>query len=404
MHELLGLVYGAQSREKDALEQLQTSVKLNPRSTSARTNLGISLVRNGREAEAEAEWRQALTFDPKSYGANHSLAKLYLRQNRITEARPLLEQAQQSRPEATDNGYDLALLDLLLQRYAECRQLILTLQRVQDSGDLHSLLGRLDENEGKFVDAANQFAQAAKLDASEENLFAWASELLLHRTYDPAIEVFKNATQHYPTSPRLWIGLGMALYSRGEFEPSIRALLTAADLNPTDPRCYLFLSKAYLSSPSQAEDVIQRFQRYASREPQSALAQYYYAVSLWKGRRLEHPEVDYAAVETLLQKSIALDETIAESHLQLGILYNDEHEYAKSLPEFERALQLNPNLADAHFRLGRYFLRAGEKQKAQAELERFKVLKAQHQAEIDKERAEVKQFVVSTTLAPPVHP
>ncbi len=100
----------------------------------------------------------------------------------------------------------------------------------------------------------------------------------------------------------------MALYARGLYEDAVKALLTAADLNPSDPRCYLFLSKAYDSSPSQADEVIQRFQRYAELEPNNALAQYYYAMSLWKGKRAEGSGLDLQEVESLLQKSIALND------------------------------------------------------------------------------------------------
>jgi Flp pilus assembly protein TadD len=75
------------------------------------------------------------------------------------------------------------------------------------------------------------------LDPSEGNLFDWGCELLLHRTYEPAIEVFQQATVRYPKSPRLMIGLGMALDLRGKYDEAVKALLTAADLDPTDPRC-----------------------------------------------------------------------------------------------------------------------------------------------------------------------
>ncbi len=404
VHELLGLVYGAQSRDKQAVDQLETAVRLNPRSASAHTNLGIGLIRAGHVVQAQAEWQKALVIEPANYGANHSLAELYLRQNNVAEAQPYLEAAQHARPTAADNGYDLALADLLLGRYVECRQLIASLLQQHDSGEFHSLLGRLDEKESRFVDAGNEFATAAHMDPTEDNLFVWASELLLHRAYDSAIQVFETATGRFPTSPRLWIGLGMARYSHGEFDSSIRALLTAADLDPTDPRCYLFLSKAYLSAPSQTEDIIGRFQKYATLQPTNALAQYYYAVSLWKGRRAANPDVDYPAVEALLKKSIALNGNLPEAHLQLGILYNDQHAYEKSLPEYQRALQLDPNLAAAHFRLGRYYLHAGDKEKGLAELEIFKRLQAQHQAALDTEQAEVQQFVVSTRPASSTQP
>ena len=64
----------------------------------------------------------------------------------------------------------------------------------------------------------------------------------------------------------------MALYSRGKYDDAVKALLAAADLNPADPRCYLFLSKAYDSSPNQAEDVIQRFRRFYELQPGNGLA------------------------------------------------------------------------------------------------------------------------------------
>ena len=202
----------------------------------------------------------------------------------------------------------------------------------------------------------------------------------------------------------MFIGLGMSLYSRGLYDEAIKALITAADLNPGDPRCYLFLSKAYLSAPNQAEDVIGRFRKYADMQPQNALAQYYYAMSLWKGRRTEATPVDFAAVESLMQKSIALDGSIADAHLQLGILYATQHEYSKALPEYMRALQLDPNQPDVHFRLGQYYVRVGEKDRAQQEFDTYKKLHAQHLADVDKERAEVKQFVYAAQSSPSSQP
>src|SRR5260370_20650269 len=146
----------------------------------------------------------------------------------------------------------------------------------------------------------------------------------------------------------------MALYSRRNYEESIKSLLGAADLDSVDPRCYLFLYKSYLSFPNQAGDVIQRFRRYSELKPDNALAQYYYAVSLWKGKRLEQSSVDFQTVESLLQKAIALDGTLADAHLQLGILYAEQHEPAKSLPEYQRALEMNPNSPAAAYRLRPY--------------------------------------------------
>jgi lipopolysaccharide biosynthesis regulator YciM len=125
------------------------------------------------------------------------------------------------------------------------------------------------------------------------------------------------------------------------------------------------------------------------------LAQYYYAISLWKARRAQNSTVNIQQIEGLLKKSIALDNTIPEAHVQLGDLYSDQHEWDKSIPEYERALELNPNLSDAHYRLGTDYVHVGQKDRAQKEFAVYQTLRAQHLAEVDKERAEVKQFVYS---------
>ncbi len=404
IRELLGLSYAARSQNEKAVEQLRIAIQLKPDSTAARTNLAIGLIHLGKAGEAEAECRKALQINPYDYDANQTLAELYAQAGRVQEALPLFEEVRRVRPKDYGNRYNLALAYLLTGKLSDAGHLVEELEKEKDSAELHTLRGRIEEQEGKFLEAVTEFSTAAHMEPSEENLFLWGSELLLHRTYVPAIQVFKEATRRYASSPRLWIGLGMAFYSRGEYEESIHSLLKAADLNPEDSRCYLFLSKAYLSSPSQAAEVIHCFQRYAVLEPQNALAQYYYAMSLWKGRRVDSPDIDYKTVEALLQKSIALDGNSAGVHLQLGILYNDEHAYESSFAEYQRALQIDANLADTHFRLGRYYLRIGEKAKAQDELSIFEKLQTQHQAGIEKERAEVKQFVISAGSTSPAQP
>jgi tetratricopeptide (TPR) repeat protein len=404
VHELLGLVYAAQSQNAKAVEQLQAAVHLKPDLAAAHTNLAAALVHAGNSELAGQHFRKALELEPHDYDANHNLGEFYVQTGKIADATPLLEQAQRITPSSYNNGYDLSQAYLLTGQPAKARELVQALVQQKNTGELHSLLGQIEEKDGKFVEAANEFGIAAHMDPSEENLFEWGSEFLLHRTYEPAIEVFTKATERYPNSPRLFIGLGMALYSRGKYEEAVKALLTAADLNPADPRCYLFLSKAYDSSPNQAEDVIQRFRRFSELQPGNALALYYYAMSLWKGKRAEDPGSDLGEAESLLQKAVALDPNLAEAHVQLGNLYADQHQYAKSILQYTKALEVNPNLPDAHYRLGQDYVHVGQKDRAQAEFEVYQKLRAQHLAKVDKERAEVQQFVYAAKAAPSTKP
>lgn len=395
IHELMGLAYASLSKNDKAVEHLKTAVQLKPDSAEARTNLAASLLHAGKAALAGEQFRKALALEPQSYDANHNLGEFYIQSGKVGDARPLLEQAQKIDPSAYDNGYDLAMADFQLGRLEEARSLIQNLAKNKNTGELQNLLGHIDEKDGKFVAAANDFEVAAHLDPSEENLFDWGSEMLLHRTYEPAIAIYQQGVQRYPNSPRLQIGLGLSLYSRGKYDEAVKALIAAADLNPSDSRCYLFLSKAYNSSPLQADEVIQRFRRYAELQPGNALAQYYYAVSLWKGKRVGDSTLDFQTVQSLLEKSIALDDSLPEAHVQLGNLYADQHKYEQSIPHYVRALALDPNLADAHYRLGTDYVHMGQKENAQKEFAVYQKLRAEHLAEVQKERDEVQQFVYS---------
>jgi tetratricopeptide (TPR) repeat protein len=404
VHELLGQVYASLSQDPRAIEHLQEAVRLKPDSGAARTNLAATLLHAGKAELAGEQFRKALALEPRNYDANHNLGEFYIQAGKLADAVPLLERAQSINPSSYDNGYDLAQAEFLTGKLGHARQTAQALERSQDIGELHNLLGQIEEKDGKFVAAENEFQTAAQMDPSDDNLFDWGCELLLHRTYEPAIDVFEQASRRYPNSPRLLIGLGMALYSRGKYDEAVKALLAAADLNPADPRCYTILSRAYDSSPDQAEDVIQRFRRYANLQPGNALAQYYYAMSLWKGKRSEDSGADLAAVESLLEKAIALDDSLPEAHVQLGNLYADRHEYAKSIPLYLRALELNPNLSDAHYRLGQDYVHVGKKDQAQKEFEVYQKLRAEHLAEVDKERAEVQQFVYAEKAASSAKP
>jgi tetratricopeptide (TPR) repeat protein len=94
-----------------------------------------------------------------------------------------------------------------------------------------------------------------------------------------------------------------------------------------------------------------------------------------------------------LTKSIELDSTLAEAQLQLGNLASDQSKYSDAIPYYKRALELNADLADAHYRLGQAYVRTGEKDRAQQELQLYQQLRTQHLADLDKQRAEVRQFV-----------
>jgi tetratricopeptide (TPR) repeat protein len=396
IHELLGLSYASLSRNQDAIRELQAAVRLKPDSAIARTNLAASLSHAGEADLAGEQFRKALALEPNNYTANHNLGEYYVGAGKLQQAVPLLALAQKINPSAYDNGYDLATAELLTGRADDARQVAEKLLTVKDTGELHNLLGQIDEKQGNYLAAAQDYERAAHMDPSDDNLFAWGGELLIHRTYQPAAAVFQYATQRFPNSPRLQIGLGMSLYAQGKYRESVTAFLKAVDLAPGDARCYRFLAWSYDRSPQQVNDVIERFRRYAALQPSNAQAQYYYAMSLWKGKQLEQSSPDMQTIATLLKKAVTLDPGFSDAHLQMGNLYASQHNYADSISEYQRSLELDPNQPDAHYRLATDYVRLGEKDRADQQFAIYQKQRARHLEEKDKELAEVKQFVYSS--------
>lgn len=401
VHELLGLTYVALSQDERATPHLQKAVRLKPGSAPARTSLAANLTRIGNLPAAEVEFKKAFGLAPRTFESNHNLGEFYVQTEKIAQALPYLEAAQRIDPAAYDNGYDLSLALLQTGKTTQAVAVIRALLKHKDTAELHNLLGQIEEKQGNFVAAANEFELAAHRDPSESNLFDWGSELLLHRTLEPAIQVFQEASSRYPNSARLTLGLGVALYSHGNYDEAVQALLRGTDLNPRDSRCYYFLSRAYDSSPARAEEVIQRFRRFTELEPANGRAFYYYAMSVWKGRRTQDPDLDLSQIESLLKRAIALNDELAEAHLQLGNLFFDQAKYPEAIPEYERARHLNPDLADAYYRLGQAYVRTGQKDRAQELLETYQRIRQQHLADLDKQRADIRQFVYEEKGAPP---
>jgi tetratricopeptide (TPR) repeat protein len=97
---------------------------------------------------------------------------------------------------------------------------------------------------------------------------------------------------------------------------------------------------------------------------------------------------------------VSIDPKIAEAHLQLGNLYSAQNKYAEAIPEYVRARELNPDLADAFYRLGQAYVRTGQKDRAQQEFQVYRRLRERHLADLDKQRAEIRQFVISEKDSP----
>src|SRR2546425_5657419 len=344
--------------------------------------------------ESENKLRAALVKVPGSFEANRQLGEFYFLSKRYREAIPYLEAAYKLNSGNQANAYNRALAYRASGDRARAREQVGKMLTNADKAEGHHLLGDLDERLGDSLGAVREYEQAARLDPSERNYFEWGTELLLHKAALPAVEVFTKEFGADPNSARMLAGLGAALYASGSYDDAARRLCDASDLRPADPAPYLFLGKMEKAAAAPLPCGEQKLARFVRDQPGNALANYYYALSLWKRARGSGNSAGLQQAEALLERAATIDPKFGEAYLQLGILYSARASFDQAMGAYKKAIEVTPQLGEAHYRLGLAYKRIGEESKAQQEFQAYQQIEKTEAAAIEGQRRELRQFLI----------
>jgi len=345
------------------------------------------------DSERLKHLQQAVREEPKSFQANHDLGQFLLDNGDAHQAAPYLEQAAALKPADAEASYALATACVAIGDYDHARRALQSSLEHSQSADNYRLLGDVEEKLADPVSAVHDYQRAAELQPNEPNLFSWGAELLLHRAFEPASEVFAKGLHLYPHSSRMLVGVGVSLYARGSYEQAIERFCQASDLNPDSPTPYIFLGKIQTIDPAQSREVTDRLARFAKLHPENAQASFFYAVSLWKARRGPEDVEGLVRIESLLGRAVELDPTFGEAFLQLGILYEEQQKFRGALDAYQRAVTVNPQREQAHYRLAQLYRKQGDAEKAKAEFQRYEETSKQATAEAERQQREMQGFV-----------
>jgi tetratricopeptide (TPR) repeat protein len=384
--------HGSDSELRTSEDLARETLTLKPESSRSNGPTLPSSAKIGNESESKLIAARASA--PGSYEANHQLGEYYFHAGRPQDSIPLLLAAYQINPTMDDNTYDLALAYKETGDFSRAREQVRKLQVHKDSADLHHLMGELDEKLGDPLAAVREDQEAVHLDPSERNYFEWGSELLLHRAVWQAVEVFRDGTKAYPKSSRMLTALGTSLFAGALYDEAARRLCDASDLDPSDPKPYAFMGKIDTAAPTRLPCIEQKLARFVRDQPEDPLANYLYAMAVWKRREQPADNQDLEQVEALLTKAVTIDSNCAEAYLQLGILYSSQRSYEMAIDFYMKAIKADPELAEAHYRLGVAYDRTNEPAKAKQEFMRHDEIEKKQAAAIESERREIKQFLV----------
>lgn len=345
-------------------------------------------------SERERRLREALEKSPRDAGTNRELGSFYLNAQRYSDAVAPLETACAIEPADKNDEYALALALARSGNPSKAHEHLAHLLAEGDKPEWERLSGEVDEKLGDPLGAVRAFERAAKTDPSEESYFAWGTELLEHRAIWQAKDVFESAVKAHPNSPRLLSALGTALFSAALYEESAQRLCEASDLIPGDVEPYLFMGRVQIAAPNSLPCIEARLKRFADTQPANALANYYYAMAYWK----QHPETSDSEalfhVQALLSKAVEADPHCSSAYLQLGVIQASQSHFQDAADYYRKAVQADSFSTEAHYRLGVAYDRLGERDKAAEEFRLHDELEKQQALAVEKQRRDVKQFLV----------
>ena len=374
---------------------LRTSEALARDTSKLKSDDSAAILKTSHASDkSEDALKSALAKSPSSFEANHHLGEFYLHEAKYSEALAFLQSAYKIDSDNRENEYDLALACKGLGDPVHSRKYVQDLLSHQQSGDLYRLAGEVDEALGDSLHAVREYQKAVTLDPSEQNFFSWGSELLIHRAIWQAQQVFEQGTKRYPASSRMLTGLGTALFAGAAYSESATRLCQASDLNPADQEPYLFLGKVQMAAPDRLPCIEPELLRFVQQQPGSAIANYLYAMAIRKSSGNASVPDSSDQTEAYLRKAIAIDPGYADAYLQLGVLQAARKDYEKAIVFYKQAIAADPGMSDAYYRLAVAYDRNGQSAHAKEEFQLHDEVARRQAAEIERQRKEVKQFLV----------
>jgi tetratricopeptide (TPR) repeat protein len=154
------------------------------------------------------------------------------------------------------------------------------------------------------------------------------------------------------------------------------------------------MGKIEMVAPNPLACIDQRLARFVDLQPGNSFANYYYAMAIWKVQAQPADQQVLQQVESLLNRAVTIDAKFGDAYLQLGNLYYTRRNSEKAIDYYTKAIEVKPDLVDAHYRLAIAYDRIGETAKARQQFQLHDEMKKQQAAEIERQRREVKQFLV----------
>ncbi len=286
--------------------------RVDPGSSAAFTNLGVTLMREKRWQDALGPLEKAKRLDPAQAGIPLDLGLVYFHTNDYAKAVPQFREALGHAPQNTQARFLLGLSCFLTGAYPCAAETLEPLWNTQ-SGNL------------TYLYVLGSAAARAKLPGLEDKAFR-------------RMATVGNGTAEFH------LYAGKAMLGKEDYAAAAAELQQATALEPTLPMAHFFLAEA-LDGQHDEKKARAELQTEIQLEPDVPY-------SYDELGRVCSLLGDTAAAETAYRDAIARDPSLRSSYLGLATLYQQQGRASEALTLLDRAIELSPNSGSVHFLRG----------------------------------------------------
>ncbi len=321
-HYSLGGVYQQQGRYEEALQEMETCIRLIPKNLPAYYKQGEIYLQQHKLDEAYKSFQMALGINPKRFYAYYGLGSVYLKRGELNAARAAFERA---------------------------------IRRNEKFAPAYYKLGQVLASENRFEDSLKTYNDAAKYQAFTAEVWYELGVIFAQKGKpDGAIDLYRRAIAIAPDYAPAHLQLGDIYYVNNQHELAIEHYRQALQADSKNKDYFIEQLAPYFAGQMGIDDAKSLLDRAVALNPEDPRGYFHYAqVEAVAGnptaaiqfyeKTIELIEEDKSHLKTELPAGDFLD-----AYLSLGNLYYQRGVRQSAATAYRRAIELAPE-RERHF-------------------------------------------------------
>lgn len=230
-------------RADEAVNLLQSSLRLNPGRADTYFNLGVAYQNQGRLEDAISSYQQALAINPSNPFALNNLAMVLQQQHRLEEAISALKRAIELKPDYYQACLNLGMalheqgqLELAISAYRKAIELS------PDYFQAYFKLGVALQEQGQSEEAISSYRKVIEINPDVAEAYLNLGVTLANSCdlpkLDEAIYYYRKTLEVKPDCAEAYSNLGLAFQTQRKPDEAVDYFRKAIELNPGRPDSY----------------------------------------------------------------------------------------------------------------------------------------------------------------------